>query len=140
MIKLVVFDLWNTLTFNTGPRIEVFPHAVPMLKKIRKQGIRTGLITNSGKFGIRQIKKSTKILENIDFPIFSFETGLSKPDTRLFKEILKRAKCAPGEAVMVGDKLIDDIAPAKIVGMNAIQFTTYENLKKELKKFAIDLE
>ncbi len=140
MIKLVIFDLWNTLIFHSGDGLEVFPHAIPMLKKLRAQRIKTGLITNSGKLAIEEIRKKTEILRHIDYPIFSFETGLSKPDPRIFKEALRLAKCEPHEAVMVGDKLIDDIAPAKIVGMNAIQFTTYENLKSELKKFSIDLE
>lgn len=140
MIKLVVFDLWNTLIFHSGDGFDVFSHTIPMLKRLKAQRIKTGLITNSGKLAIDEIKKKTEILRHIDYPIFSFETGLSKPDPRIFKQALRLAKCEPHEALMIGDKMIDDIAPAKIVGMNAMQFTTYENLKSGLRKFAIDLE
>lgn len=51
----------------------------------------------------------------------SREMGLAKPDTGFYQALLDQAQCAPGDAIMVGDRLDNDIAPAKALGMGAIQ-------------------
>ena len=40
---------------------------------------------------------------------------------------------------MIGDNPIDDVIPAKSLGMNAILYKDYSDLKKELIKFSIEL-
>jgi FMN phosphatase YigB (HAD superfamily) len=47
----------------------------------------------------------------------SAEVGFSKPDIRLFQFVLHRAGCQPTEALMIGDRLDNDIAPAKRLGL-----------------------
>ncbi len=47
----------------------------------------------------------------------SAEVGCSKPDVRLFQFVLDRARCQPAEALMIGDRLDNDIAPAKRLGL-----------------------
>jgi HAD superfamily hydrolase (TIGR01549 family) len=42
----------------------------------------------------------------------SAEEGLEKPDPAIFRLALSRAECTPGEAVMIGDRLDNDIRPA----------------------------
>jgi len=46
--------------------------------------------------------------------------GASKPDERIFRWALDRAGCSASEAVMVGNRLDRDIAPARRVGMRTI--------------------
>ena len=43
-----------------------------------------------------------------------------KPEGRIFEIALDRAGCLPEEAVMIGDRLDNDIAPAKAVGMKTV--------------------
>lgn len=43
-----------------------------------------------------------------------------KPDKRLFEIALEKAKCSAQEAVMIGDRLDNDIAPAKALGMRTL--------------------
>lgn len=50
----------------------------------------------------------------------SAEAGFSKPDERIFLAALDKSGCSPEEAVMVGDRLDNDIIPAKSLGMTAI--------------------
>ena len=116
---------------------QLYPHTIPMLKQLKEQGYKTGLISNSSAFAIEQIKKKTNLLEYIDYPLFSFEVGIIKPDLKFFEEMLKLSKCAPEETIMIGDKLNDDVLPPKKLGMNALLFKDYETLKKELSDFKI---
>jgi len=65
------------------------------------------------------------LVEHIDalkrFDIFTpKEIRYEKPDTRAFKEVLKRMKTVPQEAMMVGDNIENDIKPALALGMKAV--------------------
>lgn len=117
----------------------LYAHTIPMLKQLRKQGYKSGLISNTSVFAIDQIKKKTNLLEYIDYPIFSYKAGVIKPDLRSFKEVLRLSKCKPKEAIMVGDSLNDDVLPPKRIGMNAIHFRDYAQLRKALSSFNINI-
>jgi HAD superfamily hydrolase (TIGR01549 family) len=54
----------------------------------------------------------------------SAEVGFSKPGPRLFRYVLDRAGCRPAEALMVGDRLDNDIAPAKRLGLKTARIRT----------------
>ena len=45
---------------------------------------------------------------------------MAKPDLRIFRIALERADCKPEEAVMVGDRIDNDIIPAKKIGMKTV--------------------
>ncbi len=50
----------------------------------------------------------------------STRLGFFKPDVRIFKEALRQLAVAPGDAVMVGDSLDKDCAPARSLGLKTI--------------------
>lgn len=64
--------------------------------------------------------KNFGISEYIDIVVASAEEGVSKPDAAIFNIALERAGCNAQNAVMVGDRLDNDIAPAKKLGMKTI--------------------
>jgi HAD superfamily hydrolase (TIGR01549 family) len=51
------------------------------------------------------------------FHWISEAVGCAKPEPRFFIGALERAGCEPGSAMMVGDRLDNDIGPAKRLGM-----------------------
>jgi HAD superfamily hydrolase (TIGR01549 family) len=51
----------------------------------------------------------------------STESGLTKPDPAIFREALRRAQGVPERTVMVGDRVDNDIAPAKALGWKTIR-------------------
>ena len=57
------------------------------------------------------------------FPVIasSAELGSAKPDPAIFRWALEQAGCRPENAVMVGDRLDNDIRPAKKLGMKTIR-------------------
>ena len=46
--------------------------------------------------------------------------GIKKPDVSFFRTILDRAGFAPSEAIMIGDRLDNDIIPAKGLGLRTV--------------------
>ena len=60
------------------------------------------------------------LLPYIQLVISSAEEGVAKPDLRIFKLALQRSSCRPERAVMIGDRIDNDILPAKQMGMHTI--------------------
>ena len=60
------------------------------------------------------------LLKHIDLVISSAEEGVAKPDLRIFQIALARADCKPEEAIMVGDRIDNDIIPANKIGMTTV--------------------
>lgn len=55
-----------------------------------------------------------------DLVIASADEGVEKPNTEIFKIALERANCLPENAVMVGDRIDNDILPAKKLGIKTV--------------------
>ena len=50
----------------------------------------------------------------------SAEIGCAKPDKEIFEKAFELARCTAEESVMVGDRLDNDIIPAKAIGMKTV--------------------
>ena len=78
-----------------------------------------GIIANQS-LGTKARLEQHGILQYIDLVIASAEEGVAKPDKRIFELALNRSNCKPGDAVMIGDRIDNDIVPAKLMGMRTI--------------------
>lgn len=96
------------------------PDAAPTLEALRKLGYRLGVIANQQP-GARERLAAWGLLGFFDLVASSAELGLSKPDPAIFRWALEQAGCAPEAAVMVGDRINNDIAPAKRLGMRTVR-------------------
>src|SRR5262249_54922959 len=75
-----------------------------------------GLIANQGA-ECRDRLAALGWLERFAVVAFAEEMSVFKPDRALFEQALARAGGAPEYALMVGDRLGNDIAPAAALGM-----------------------
>jgi FMN phosphatase YigB (HAD superfamily) len=50
------------------------------------------------------------------------EVGLEKPDPAVFQLAPSQSGCKPSQAVMIGDRLDNDIRPARLLGWKTIRF------------------
>ena len=57
--------------------------------------------------------------------------GYRKPDVRLFLRACEDLQVEPAECVMVGDRIDNDIAPAKLLGMRTILFRTGRHIAQQ---------
>jgi FMN phosphatase YigB (HAD superfamily) len=53
--------------------------------------------------------------------VASAEVGLEKPDPAIFDLALRHAGCAASEPVMIGDRLDNDIRPARLLGWRTMR-------------------
>ena len=70
--------------------------------------------------GARERLAQYGILPYVDLIVVSAEEGVSKPDKRIFEIALHRSNCTPEQAVMIGDRIDNDILPAKAMGMHTV--------------------
>ncbi len=96
----------------------IYPHAVECLARLHKR-YKIGIIANQEP-GTAERMKRYGLFQYLDLIIASAEEGVEKPDLRIFELALKRANCLPESAVMIGDRLDNDIVPAKRVGLKTI--------------------
>ncbi|MFW6016242.1 MAG: HAD family hydrolase [bacterium] len=79
-----------------------------------------GIIANQSKGSEKRLKRYG-LWEYISLLFASTEVGLEKPDPEIFKLALEKADCHPKHAAMIGDRLDNDIGPAKKIGMTTIR-------------------
>ncbi|MDE7294078.1 MAG: HAD family hydrolase [Oscillospiraceae bacterium] len=96
-----------------------------------------GVIANQS-LGTAERLEESGIRQYIDLVIASAEEGVAKPDRRIFEIALERGGCKPSEAVMIGDRIDNDIVPAKLLGMHTIWvrqgFSKYWKISSEIEK------
>lgn len=96
-----------------------------------------GIIANQS-LGTQERIDKWGIGKYFDVVVASAEAGCAKPDLRIFQMALQNAKCEPNEAVMVGDRLDNDIVPAKELGMKTVWvrqgYAIYQSIDDERKR------
>ena len=89
------------------------------LKALRSKGYNLGIIANQ-KLGTAERLENWGLRQYFDVIAASAELGCAKPDKEIFEKALELAGCAAQESVMIGDRLDNDIIPAKAVGMKTV--------------------
>lgn len=96
-----------------------YPEASDILRYLKEKGYGIGVIANQAPGTSGRLEK-WGLLKYIDVVAASAELGISKPDRRIFERALNMAGCSADEAVMIGDRLDNDIVPAKRAGMQTV--------------------
>ena len=117
--------------------LEKLYEAVPDVIKGLYGKYKLGIIANQS-LGTQERIDKWGIGKYFDVVMASAEAGCAKPDLKIFKMALQKAKCEPNEAVMVGDRLDNDIVPAKELGMKTVWvrqgYAVYQSIDDERKR------
>lgn len=95
-----------------------YPGVKAMLAELSEH-FRLGIIANQS-LGTRERMARHGLLEHLSLVVGSAEAGVVKPDPWIFELALREAGCEAPQAVMVGDRLDNDIRPANLLGMKTI--------------------
>jgi len=94
----------------------LFPEVQEILTRLARR-FHLGLLSNTQSFDL-------EFLETPDLPfrarLFSYETGVLKPDRSMFQRMADLLDLDAPEILMVGDNLSDDVLGAEAVGMQAL--------------------
>ena len=103
----------NLDVFQLRPEID------GMLRRLRDRSLKLGIVANQPRAARERLVRAG-IGDLFDYQGLSGLTGLSKPDPRAFQEAAVALGVPPAAYIMVGDRIDNDIVPAKALGMAAI--------------------
>jgi len=103
--------------WGVSENFELFEDVLPVLDELRAASLHIAVVSN----GIRDLTEFVAHHAlDVDVVVDSRSHGRVKPHPTIFRAALDALGVAPGDAVMVGDSLEEDIEGARALGMRAI--------------------
>jgi len=111
----------------------VEPDTLAAIGELHQRGLAMACVTNTILLdeGIRDVLLRLGLHRYIRHAVVSSAEGYRKPHPSLFHAALEALGVAPQDAVFVGDRLRDDIAGAKAVGMRGVLTHQYRQERLE---------
>lgn len=97
----------------------LYPETERILCYLRERCYILGVIANQG-LGTEKRLEAWGIRKYFDSITASAEEGIAKPDPEMFLRALRKSGGSAESSVMIGDRLDNDIAPAKALGMKTV--------------------
>lgn len=101
-------------------KIYVYRDVKTTLAKLKKMGLKLGLITDDYKIDVEKILPKVGLQKFFDVCVCGDTVGKRKPDLQVFKHALNQLNIRASEAIYVGDRLDTDYLGAKKAGMTPI--------------------
>ncbi|MXW77790.1 MAG: HAD family hydrolase [Gemmatimonadetes bacterium] len=99
---------------------QLYPGVAAVLEQLAEEY--TLALAGNAPASITEVLNELGVLRWFSHREVSGNIGIKKPDERFFHTILDHAGFSPSEAVMIGDRLDNDIIPAKKLGLRTIWF------------------
>jgi putative hydrolase of the HAD superfamily len=90
------------------------------LQALNDRGLHMGIVSNIDADQLERIAARAGLERYFHWLLSSEEAGSCKPDQGIFQEALRRAGCAPHEALFIGDSLDADVAGSNAAGMRSV--------------------
>ena len=98
---------------------ELYEEVPRVLEDLAAAGLVIGLISNSHRC-LESFQSHFGLADLVTAAVSSFEHGYLKPHPSIFQTALHQLGAAPGETMMVGDSVRQDVDGARAVGMRAV--------------------
>lgn len=115
------FSEYRSFIYKAFAKVAVpFPGTIPMLEQLRRQGYKTGLITN-GHHSLQYKKlRMLGLTPYFDEIIVSGDVMVDKPDREIFRMMCEKLNYKPSEMIYIGDNPKTDIAGSRSAGYHTI--------------------
>ena len=112
---------WFMKTYKSTYRkgVKLAAGTLDVLRGARQLSLHVGILSDADEEWASLLIDSLGIRIFLDSITTSQAVGVGKPNPKMFYAALRKAKCEPGEAILVGDSLERDVRGAKAVGMKA---------------------
>lgn len=116
-------------------RFQAFDNVLELVGKLKSAGYKLAVLSDTipSHYALNTQRGLYK-----DFPlhVFSFQVGFKKPNREIFDYAVQKLGIQPAEGVFIDD-LSANIAAAKSVGLQGIQFQNFDQLVRELKALGV---
>lgn len=108
------------------------PYSREWAEELKNRGYRLYVLSNYGRDLYERTKSKMPFLPYMDGVVFSYECHLLKPEPEIYQYLCRTYGLIPGESVFIDDSAAN-IEAARNLGIHGIQFTGYEQAKKQLE-------
>lgn len=118
-------DLLDRYDWGPFPGVVPFDDTVPVLRLLKSEGYKIGLLTNSFlPMWMRDKELSAyNLISFLDIRLTAADVGCIKPHPEIFWNILRLLHSEASSAVFVGDRPAHDIAGANEAGLTSVLIT-----------------
>lgn len=122
------FDLYSQVTQVSSEMAEI-------IERLHQAGYVVSLMSNTHDIHAKSnmLRGFYDIFDNV---FLSNEIGLIKPDMEKYKYVIKKLDTKPKKCVFIDDK-IQNLVPARELGIIVIRFESFEKFKQTLKELGI---
>jgi glucose-1-phosphatase len=106
---------------------------VPLLDRLKSQGLRLVLLSNTCITHYDWVRSRYDLLDRFDDVTVSFRAGAIKPEDAIYEDALTRIECAPGECFYTDD-IPAYVEKGRTFGLQAETFTGVDELTRQLEQ------
>jgi HAD superfamily hydrolase (TIGR01509 family) len=114
-VKKFAYDLMERLEVQGAAETRPFPDSIPVLKRLKGDGVKTAVVTNSCRRAVELVFERYPLRQYIDAVTTRDDVDVIKPDPGIVEHALRLVGVTGRESVFVGDAP-GDILAAKAVG------------------------
>jgi putative hydrolase of the HAD superfamily len=115
------------------------PAMLAWQQQLKQRGLLTAILSNMGDNVLANLEREFDWIHRFDVLIWSYQWHMAKPDPAIYHLVLNKLGVRPEEALFLDDKLLN-VEAAQALGMKAIEFTTIDHLREDLKAQGLDAE
>jgi len=120
---------------NNIPKGIINEDVVEVIAKLKKAGLKLGLVSNETLEGGEKIKQ-TEVAKYFDQILISAEVGFMKPEKQMFELLFSKLEVMPEELIFVDDAE-KSLVNAKEIGFTPILFVNAKDLTTKLSELGI---
>jgi putative hydrolase of the HAD superfamily len=90
------------------------------------------LLSNTNSIHFESVREKYPLLRHFDDLVLSYEVKAMKPQPEIYRAAIECAGCAPEECFYTDD-IAEFVEGARVIGIDAVQFTGVERLTEEMK-------
>lgn len=120
---------------SSGRPFELRPGIADLLARLHGRGLLLGLAANQPARVLADLERHG-LARFFAYREVTAHHGYRKPDVRLFLRACETLGVQPDECVMVGDRVDNDIVPARLLGMRTVLFRTGRHREQRPRSLA----
>lgn len=125
-------NLWDARYWTTEN-----PAMLDWQLALKQHGLLTAILSNMGDHVCASVEREFAWIHRFDVLVWSYQLGIAKPDPAIYRHTLDKLAIQPEEALFIDDKLAN-IEAARALGIQAIEFSTVEQLRADLIALGLD--
>jgi HAD superfamily hydrolase (TIGR01509 family) len=102
-----------------------------LVKKLKSEGYRLGLLSVHAREWVEYCEDRFKHHEDFDVTVYSFQVGISKPDSAAYEHALEALEATPAQTIFIDDSMVN-VRAARQLGMRALAFESARSLQVQL--------